>query len=191
MLELAENVVSKQMFRPLFTGFKTPKSRDTKISQVVLKLERKKKLHFVGRYRKKGRPLNLYATWKCPVPEHDFELSQILEAMAWPTALRGPKVDKELLPDAELFIGNNRYLMEMDTGTMTQKKVRARWKKLARSTDVVLVITSSQRRRKSLQSWSTLLRDRILIAVHEELKSTPWGPVWLDIEGGQHAIKRC
>jgi hypothetical protein len=104
--------------------------------------------------------------------------------------VRGYNVDKRIRPDAEIAIGDLRFLLELDTGKMTHRQLRFKWlKRYAGVTDYMLFVTlgSSDRLDRVIRN-AKRVHDIALFATFSEVMQCPYGKVWTDAKGKQVAL---
>lgn len=140
-----------------------------------------------------GRPLDIYCNgWK---PNHvrqelyltDFVLALRGQPIEW---LRGPFVDKKLLPDATMFFPDGaRHHVELDTGSMSERQVRERWTKYALCRDALLIVTLSEARLEQVLEWSGAVSKIASVTVLKEFVQNPMGEVWRTWNGDRVSLE--
>ncbi len=163
-----------------------PKSAYTKCHAVTSKLLKRGKLKFVGGISIGGKKRNLYSTRQIRNLEHEWNVGQVWKALGWPDIHTGSEVDRTILPDAELFLGEYKYFLELDTGSMKRSQVEARWRHYEAVEEAVLVVTLSESRLRDLLRWS----DIGCFTTLEKLQENPWGKIWMTPEGVEKAIDK-
>lgn len=150
-----------------------------------------REVRFYTRYRIRERPRQCKPEYyfhsadvrvKRDNARHECYLTEFL-ALYWRFAealRRGPDVDRERLPDAELTIGGTRYFVELDTGEETHRQLRGRFKKLSGAADTVLFVTLGRDRRLGgVLQTATGFEDLPLVATtFAAVYSDPFGRVW-------------
>jgi len=148
-------------------------------------------LRFYTRYRirereKQCKPEYWYSSsdvrFKRDNNRHEVYLTEFL-SLYWlfsPQVWRGPDVDQALLADAELTIGGTRYLIELDTGTMTHKQLKGRFKTLSKSPDTVLFVTLGRDRRLNgvLRTAAGFEGLNLVATTFAAVYTQPFGRVW-------------
>ncbi len=148
-----------------------------------------------------SRPRDVYCNgWKPKdsTLRHEILLTDVLMAMNDIEVRRGYEVDKDVQPDAEIWIGKRHFYMEMDTGTMSHWHVKRKWAKrymrvIQRvregSPEFLLVVCVTERRLKGLVERSEPVKDIALYSTVERVMSDPWGKVWLDANGKEGSLR--
>ncbi|QDT46147.1 hypothetical protein Pan258_01640 [Symmachiella dynata] len=166
------------------------KSARTKAHYVLSRMEKTKKIRFIGSVSLNGigRKRNVYARRNVKRDNllHEIRITQIVEALGWPECNRGLDVDENKRADAELFIGEYQYFLEFDNGTESRKQVEKRWGVYENTEDPLLVVTTSERRKKSLLRWC----DVGYFTTLETVLKDPWGPIWQSCDGRYEAIEK-
>ncbi len=98
------------------------------------RLAARERIRFAGSaLRTGGRPEHVYCRWR-PKPDqllHEVELTELCLKLHAGRILRGPHVaDRRVLPDAQVWINDVPYYLELDRGTMGYEQVvRDRFRK--------------------------------------------------------------
>ena len=101
---------------------------------------------------------------------------------------RGNEVDQKIRPDAEMEMGNEKYFVELDTGTVHHPKQRKRWKRYSTVKDeFLLVVTLSKIRMKNLITNADGVRSIALFTTLAEAIADPYGEIWRDCLGKECA----
>jgi hypothetical protein len=105
--------------------------------------------------------------------------------------VRGSEVDREVRPDAELWINGAKYFLELDRGTMSYAQVvRSRFPKYAGTGPLVLWVCSTPVRREGLRLQAASVAHRALFATLGEALVSPHGEIWIDPAGATAALPR-
>lgn len=160
------------------------------------RLVEKKQIRIAGTIcRKAGRPEHVYGRgrWvKADQLLHEIELSALCLRLHAATIQRGPLVaDREVLPDAEVWINGHCYYLELDRGTMSYAQlVKQRFRKYERCPHLVLWVCSSAARREGLRQRAESLRHIALFATLAEALATPHEAIWIDFQGERVTLPR-
>jgi hypothetical protein len=161
-----------------------PKSAYKKAHYVLSRMEKTKRLKYVGGLSTGGKKRNLYSTREIRNLHHEWCVGQVLKAFDWPECHTGSEVDKDIRPDGELFFGDQMYFLELDTGTMKRSQVERRWKQYEDKEEPMLVVTLTESRLRDLLRWSAIGYFTTL----EKLSEAPWGKIWATPEGEMKSI---
>lgn len=161
-----------------------PKSAYTKAHNVLSRLQHTKKLKFVGGIPTGGKKRNAYATRQIRNLFHEWNVGQVWKAFGFPEIHTGSEVDRKLLPDAELFIGEYKYFLELDTGSMKRSQIEGRWKQYEDVEEPVLVVTLDEHRLRDLLRWS----DIGCFTTLKKLQQSPFSKIWTTPEGEMKEI---
>lgn len=162
--------------------------------RTIAKLEADGLLRLVGTYVNgdSGRPENVYCNSWRPKPdqiEHELKLSDALLCYPEADILRGWAVDKHLQPDGEMTLDGIFFNVELDTGKQTHSQVGHRQRRYAGSTDYLLYITLSDRRRDGLLKHADdAVKSIALFTTLAEVVRAPRGEIWIDCYGERTAI---
>ncbi len=152
-------------------------------------------IRFFGRHRIKekartGRPEYWFHSadvrFKRDNLRHECYLTEFL-SLYWKYAAsvkRGVDTDQDLWPDAEMMIDGMKYFVEFDTGKMTSKQLKVRFKKYVGKTDTILFVTlGRERRRKTILRVGEEVKDILCVASFAEVYEQPFGRVWHEVNG--------
>lgn len=131
--------------------------------------------------RDNGRPAHVYGRWRPNAIEHDVLLSRFFALSPDWHVERGGKLERNA--DAVCWIGQQKAYVELDTGSMSLRKVRRRWDSYLDCDGIVLVVTTSEKRLERLREASTAIGDYFLITTLDRLAGEPLGYIWSDING--------
>jgi hypothetical protein len=130
--------------------------------------------------------------WKTDNLLHEVQLTRLCLKIAADEIRRGAgDVDSDLRPDAEAWIAGQRYLLEMDCGTMSYPEiVRKRFAKYRLCRDFVLWVCPTESRRDGLRRQATLLQGTALFTTLDSALADPHASIWMDVEGETAALPR-
>jgi hypothetical protein len=96
-----------------------------------------------------------------------------------------------LLADAEMTMGGVRYLIELDTGKMTHRQLKARFKKLAGTTDTILFVTLARARRlRGVLKTASAFDFTFVATTFPEVYADPFGKVWRERDGTLRQVNK-
>jgi hypothetical protein len=158
------------------------------------RLVAKRRIRLVGTVcRKAGRPEHVYCRWR-PKQDHmlhEVQLTDLCLRIDAGRILRGPHViDKQTLPDAEVWINGELYYLELDRGTMGYAQIGRRFAKYENSSRLVLWVCSTEDHMGGLRKRAERLRRIALFTTFAEALATPHGEVWRDYAGERAALPR-
>lgn len=162
-----------------------------------------------------GRPLNVYANRLRPAVDtlrHEVLLTDVLlqyEEQA--DCVRDPKrINKRIRPDAEMWVANRLFYVELDTGTESHRQVAERQSlyeitaNLLPETDAngnlrygdidsledvfVLFVTTSERRLENLIEKSDRLAPLAMFSTVGRVADDPYGCIWHTCDGKQVSL---
>lgn len=145
---------------------------------------------------KDGRPEHVYcrSRWaaKGDTLLHEVLVSRVCFKIHATEVRRGPdQVDSFLRPDAELRISGQRYLLEVDCGTMSyQQVVSERFTKYGSCQDIVLWVCSTEARAEGLRTQAQVLSGVALFTTLPLALANPHAPIWRDYAGETAALPR-
>ena len=143
-------------------------------------------------FKDEGRPERVFCNGYEPQRNHlkhevwlpDF----LLPYDEYSVMRRGNDVDQRIRPDAEMEMDDQKYFVELDTGTVHHPKQRKRWKRYDKVADeFLLVVTSSKKRMKNLISSADGVRSIALFTTLKEAIENPFGEIWHDCSGSPPA----
>jgi len=154
----------------------------------------KKRIYLVGTVcRKTGRPEHVYCRWR-PKPNqllHEVLLTELCLRIHAGRILRGPHVvDGRVRPDAELWINDRLYYLELDRGTMGYAQIAGRFRKYEECPHLALWVCANADRLNGLRSRAEPLRHTALFTTLAEALVTPHGAIWRDYNGDTAALPR-
>jgi hypothetical protein len=159
------------------------------------RLVQRKRIRLVGTVcEKPGRPENVYCRLTPKVDHllHEVQLTQLCLRLDAEKILRGPAVlDKEVRPDAEVWIRGEVYYLEWDRGTMGYAQiVRHRFRKYERCRHLALWVCPTGLRREGLRARAETIRSVALFTTADEALASPHGEIWVDYHGDRAALPR-
>ena len=159
------------------------------------RLVQKKRIRLVGTLaRKIGRPEHVYCVWRPKSDQllHEVELTELCLRLHAEKILRGPQVrDKELRPDAEVWIDGTLYYLELDRATSGYDRIVSRRFALYRGREQLsLWVCPSLPRREGLRGRAGSLRATALFTTLAEALADPHGDIWVDHLGARAALPR-
>jgi hypothetical protein len=167
-----------------------------KATRRLRKLQRRRLVRCLGSVAlKDGRPEHVYARgrWKSDNLLHEVQLTRVCLKLDADELRRGVgQVDPTLRPDAELRINGDRYLLEMDLGTMSYPDiVRKRFIRYRECSDLVLWVSPTEHRMEGLRRHADMLRAIALFTTLERAVGDPHGAIWTDVDGRRAALPRA
>lgn len=135
---------------------------------------------------KAGRPQHVYCRWRPKADQlaHEVLLTRVCLRLRAARILRGPRVThRDLRPDAEVWIRNRLYFLELDRGTMSYAQIERRYQKYATAPEFVLWVCATAERRDGMRERAGLIRQTALFAQIDEAATDPHGEVWTDFSG--------
>ncbi len=160
------------------------------------RLVEQRRLRHVGTVRLEGGQWqHVYCRCRWVRPDallHEVQLSRLCFRMHADEVRRGPdEVDRDLRPDAELLIGNHRYLLEFDHGTVSyQEIVQERFAKYLACPDVVLWVCHTPARMEGLRRRADMIRQTALFTTLDLALVDPHAAIWMDFDGETAALPR-
>lgn len=142
---------------------------------------------------KVGRPQQVYCRWQPKADQltHEILLTSVCLRLEAARILRGSQVTrKDLLADAEVWIRNRLYFLELDRGTMSYAQIERRYQKYTAATEFVLWVCSTVERRNGLRRRAEVIRHTALFATLGEAVIDPHQPIWHDFVGQTVALPR-
>src|SRR5687768_8550507 len=95
------------------------------------RLVARKRIRLVGTVcRKAGRPEHVYCRYRPKADQllHEVELTELCLRLDVAKILRGPHIaDRDIRPDAEVWINSRVYYLELDRGTMSYARITSRF----------------------------------------------------------------
>ena len=158
-------------------------------------LVRRKRIQLVGTVcRKAGRPENVYCRWRPSAHQllHEVELTDLCFRLQASKILRGPHVlDRDVRPDAEVWINGILYYLEWDRGTMSYDQVaRQRFRRYEGCKHLALWVCSTEVRQKGLRARAERVRDVALFTTAAEALTSPHREIWVDYQGKKATLPR-
>lgn len=159
------------------------------------RLVQRKQIRIVGTLcRATGRPEHVFCRGRWVKPDqllHEVELTQLCFKLFGGSILRGPQVtDRNILPDAQLWINGYCYYLELDRGTMDYTQLSERFIKYEHCPHLVLWVCSSPARLDGMRQRAERLRHNALFTTMVEAIVSPHDPIWIDYEGQRVALPR-
>jgi hypothetical protein len=156
------------------------------------RLVERNRIRLVGTVsRKPGRPEHVYCRWQPKRDDllHEVELTELSLRLDAARILRGPHTtDREIRPDAEVWINGQLYYLELDRGTMGYAHVEQRFRLYEEFAHFVLWVCPTPERRDGLRSRAERLRHCALFTTYIEALADPHAPIWLDYLGSRAAL---
>ena len=140
---------------------------------------------------KSGRPQHVYCRWSPKVDQliHEILLTSVCLRLQAARILRGPRITRtDLLPDAEVWIRNCLYFLELDRGTMSYAQIERRYRKYQGVTEFVLWVCSTDERRDGMRTRAAVVRHTALFTTLSEAMIDPHRPIWQDFAGHTVAL---
>lgn len=121
---------------------------------------------------------------------HEALLTDFLLCYPEAELVRGPFVDSRIRPDAELTFPDGRFFyVEFDTGLQSHSAVLRRQRDAYRDVQqMVLYVTTSQRRLSGLVAHAELVKDIAVFTCLEDVLRDPQGEIWIDAQGNRGAL---
>lgn len=169
-------------------------SNRRKAGKRLCRLRQRKQVRILGTVSLKGgHPEQVYCRgrwWKADNLLHEVQLTRVCLKIEADEIRRGQgDTDPFLRPDAELYINGQRFLLEMDCGTMSYGEiVRKRFAKYRACPDFVLWICPSERRRDGLRRHADLIRGTGLFTTLDAALANPHASIWMDVDGEKAAL---
>lgn len=158
------------------------------------RLVERKRIRLVGTVcRKAGRPEHVFCRYRPKADSllHEVELTELCLRLHAAKILRGPQaVDPVLRPDAEIWVRGQRFLLELDRGTMGYAQIARRFRLYEGSTDLVLWVCGTAERAEGFRRRAGRIRSIALFTTLGEALATPHGPIWRDAGGQRAALPR-
>lgn len=140
-----------------------------------------------------GRPQHVFARWrpKADALAHEVLLTRVCLRLRAGRILRGPRVThRDVLADAEVWIGGRLFFLELDRGTMGYAQIARRYAKYAGRPEFVLWVCSTAERREGLRRRAGGIRGTALFATLADAVADPHAAVWWDHSGRVAALPR-
>ena len=158
------------------------------------RLVERKRVRVVGTVcRKAGRPELVYCRYrpKQDILLHEVELTELFLRLHVGKIVRGPQaVNRVLRPDAEIWINEAHYLIELDRGTMGYGQIVKRFQAYEGSKDLVLWVCSTGERAEGFRQRAEKIRSIALFTTFATVLATPHDAVWRDYVGNTAALPR-
>lgn len=161
----------------------------------IVKLRNRKRITHRGTamINHSGRPQDVYCNdWK---PKHNNLRHEVLLTdflLLYPDAaiVRGYDVDRKIRPDAEMSFDNGKkhHFVELDTGHVRYNKLKERWKAYGNTKDLLLVVTSTQKRLQNLLKHSQRVAHIAVFTTLAEARKNPHGKIWIDTSGNAGSL---
>jgi hypothetical protein len=159
------------------------------------RLVQRNRIRLVGTVcRKTGRPEHVFCRWHPKVDQmlHEIGLTELCFRIHAGTILRGPQVtDREILPDAEVWINGACYYLELDRGTMSYEQiVRTRFRKYEGCPQFLLEVCPSEARMEGLRQRAEKIQHIALFTTRAAFLADPHGEIWRDFKGESASLPR-
>jgi hypothetical protein len=168
----------------------------TPAARRLRKLNRKRKLRFIGRVLVgyEGNPSIIYCNQRVKedtLETHEVPLSLMLSGY-YPDAhvLRLYEVDKKLRPDATMHLGEATYHWEYDTGSEHKSQVKGQLNAYKDCPDTILFVCKRRKRIDTIKTIAEPVKDTIYFSTFEDVVRDPYGPIWMDMEGQMNSIEK-
>ena len=122
-----------------------------------------------------GRPDKIYGR-KCKAGDEEHEV-MVFEF----ELITGYRVERDATAgktqaDGVTVIDGEKFFIEVDTGKMSRKQMRAKWKRYEGVTDVVLVVCTKEHRMHKLIADAAPVKDIALFTTFDRLRNVaePW-----------------
>jgi hypothetical protein len=152
------------------------------------------RIRFAGTVsRKSGRPEHVYCRWRVKPDQlqHEIELTDVCLRLDAGRISRGPHVtDFEVRPDAEVWINERLYYLELDRGTMGYAQIDRRFRAYEGCPHLALWVCGSRERLEGLRRRAGRVRTTALFATLADVLATPHGRIWHDHSGQTAALPR-
>ncbi len=158
------------------------------------RLAARQRIRLVGSVgRKCGRPEHVFCRFRPKGNDlrHEVELTELCLRLDAARILRGPHAtDRQIRPDAEVWINGQLYYLELDRGTMSYAQIVGRFRLYAGFPHFVLWVCAGAERRDGLRARAERIRTCALFTTFAEAVSSPHAAVWLDYQGGTAVLPR-
>jgi len=158
------------------------------------RLVQKGRIRFVGTIRQRGgRPEHVFCCWRPKADDllHEVELTEVCLRLDAGKIFRGPEVtDTTIRPDAEVWINEKVYYLELDRGSMGYAQIEGRFQLYRHFPGFVLWVCPTASRRDGLRHRAAALRHTALFTTLGETLVSPHTSVWLDFIGARVALPR-
>jgi hypothetical protein len=165
-----------------------------KASKRLRRLVGRRKIRLVGTVcRKPGRPEHVFCRSR-PKSDHllhEIELTELCLRLDAGRIVRNPAaLNRQLRPDAEVWINGRHYYLENDRGTMGYAQIQRRFRLYEATQDFVLWVCSTPDRCDAFRARAEGIRAIALFTTMAEALSDPHGPIWTDVAGGRASLPR-
>jgi hypothetical protein len=169
-------------------------STKNKALKRLRRLASRRRIRLVGTvWQHTGRPEHVYCRYR-PKPDHllhEIQLTAVCLRLDAGKIDRGPHVtDKEVRPDAEVWISGRLYYLELDRGSMRYAQIARRFRQYERCPHLSLWICATPERLEGMRTRAESLRHTALFTTFAEALATPHGDIWRDFAGGRAALPR-
>jgi hypothetical protein len=158
------------------------------------RLMRRRRIRLLGTvWQHVGRPENVYGRWHPPAGHllHEIELTRMCFRLDAERIFRGPHVlDRDVYPDAEVWINGELYYLEWDRGTMGYSQIVRRFRKYERCRNLVLWVCPTELRREGMRARAATIRHVALFTTAGEALAFPHGEIWIDFQGQKATLPR-
>lgn len=158
------------------------------------RLAAKRRIRCVGTVsRKPGRPEHVFCKWRPKGDDllHEVELTELCFRLDAARILRGPHTTNDRIrPDAEVWINDRVYYLELDRSTMGYAQMARRFRLYEGFPHFVLWVCPTAERRDGLRARAEALRSCALFTTFAEAVVSPHALVWLDFAGERAALPR-
>ena len=158
------------------------------------RLVTRKRIRVVGTVcRKTGRPELVYCRWHPKIDQlmHEVELTELCFRIDAARILRGPHMtDDRVRPDAEVWINEQLYYLELDRGTMSYAQIGRRFRKYENCPHFSLWVCSTEERLEAMRRRAERIRHTALFTTYAEAVVDPHADIWRDFGGGRVSLPR-
>jgi hypothetical protein len=157
-------------------------------------LRARKRIRLVGTVaRKAGRPEYVFSRYRLKADQliHEVELTEVCLRLHAAKILRGPHIaDRHRRPDAEVWINDRLYLLELDRGSMGYAQIDRRFRLYEGCPHLTLWICSSTERLENMRQRAERLRATALFTTLREAMQSPHEEIWIDFRGDRARLPK-
>jgi hypothetical protein len=157
------------------------------------RLVARKRIRVVGTVcRKTGRPEHVFCRYRPKSDSllHEVELTELCLRLDAGRILRGRHVTDERRPDAQVWINDRLFCVELDRGTMGYTQITRRFQVYEGSKDLVLWVCSTLERADGFRQRAEKIRSIALFTTFAKALATPHDEIWRDYAGNAAALPR-
>jgi hypothetical protein len=165
-----------------------------KAQERLRRLQWKRHVLLVGTVAgRSGGAENVYCRWR-PMANHllhELDLTRVCLKLSAGCIFRGPEIkDRVIRPDAEVWINERLFYLELDRGTMRLGQIDRRFARYESFPELSLWVCPDEPRKEMLRGRAERIRHSALFTTFAEAVTDPHATIWMDFAGGTAALPR-